>query len=55
MTRWQQLYSEKEEQVLSAPASLSAQYAAQVFARRGKRLILDLGCGAGRDSVYLSA
>ncbi len=55
MTRWQQLYLEKRRPVLSAAPSLCAQNAARTFAGYGKRHILDLGCGVGRDTFYLNA
>lgn len=54
LTRWQRLYAEMSEQVRSVPPAQSAHAAAQVFAAHGKRLILDLGCGRGRDSVCLA-
>ena len=52
MTRWQQFY-EEDERVKSAPATHCARNAAEVFSERDKRVILDLGCGTGRDSSYL--
>jgi len=52
MTRWQQFYKE-DERVKSAPATYCARHAAEVFVQRDKRVILDLGCGTGRDSTYL--
>lgn len=53
MTRWQQFFQE-DERVKSAPATHCARNAAEIFSQRGKRVVLDLGCGAGRDSSYLS-
>jgi len=52
MTRWQQFY-EEDERVKSAPATHCARNAAEVFSERDKRVILDLGCGTGRDSSCL--
>lgn len=53
MTRWQQFYLE-DERVLAAPPSLCAQAAVQVFQREGKRTVLDLACGVGRDTLLLA-
>ncbi len=49
---WQQFYLEDERPV-SVPPSQCAEYAAAEFVRRGKRVILDLACGVGRDTFYL--
>lgn len=53
MTRWQQLYLEKEV-CISVPPSQTAQIAANLFVQNNKRNILDIGCGVGRDSHYFS-
>jgi len=53
MTRWEDFYRE-DPRVLSAPPTDCALYAADLFARHRARRILDLGCGVGRDSFYLS-
>lgn len=55
LTRWQQLYVEMREKVVSAPPSCCAQNAARIFADNRKRWILDLACGIGRDTFYLAA
>lgn len=52
MTRWEQFYAE-DERVLSAPVSYCAKNAVEVFSKHSKRVILDLGCGVGRDTFYL--
>jgi ubiquinone/menaquinone biosynthesis C-methylase UbiE len=43
----------KDERILAAPPSHSAENAAGVFLAREKRAILDLACGIGRDTFYL--
>jgi SAM-dependent methyltransferase len=57
ITRWDAWFSEenlaKDKRILAAPPSHSAENAAQAFLARGKRLILDLACGIGRDTFYL--
>ncbi len=53
MTRWNEFYRE-DERVLSAPPTACAQRAADLFLERSRRRILDLGCGVGRDTFYLS-
>ena len=53
MTRWQKWYLE-DERLPSIPPSHCAQAAVDQFREQGKRLILDVGCGAGRDALYLS-
>lgn len=53
MTRWQQFYKE-DERVQSAPPTHCARHAAEVFVQRDRQIILDLGCGTGRDSSYLA-
>ncbi len=52
MTRWEQLYQE-DERVIRVHHSLAAERAAEAFRQRSARLILDLGCGVGRDTFYL--
>ncbi len=53
MTRWQKWFLE-DDRLPSIPPSHCAESAAKVFAKHGKRVILDVGCGAGRDAHYLS-
>jgi ubiquinone/menaquinone biosynthesis C-methylase UbiE len=53
MTRWQRLYRE-DVRVSSSPRSECAQEAVEAFRRHQKRVILDLGCGAGRDAFFLA-
>lgn len=57
ITRWDKWFSEdnlaKDERILSAPSSQSAENAAREFLARQKRFILDLACGVGRDTFYL--
>lgn len=58
LTRWDEWFSEnnlsKDPRILSAPHSQSAEKAATAFLARGARFILDLACGVGRDTFYLS-
>jgi ubiquinone/menaquinone biosynthesis C-methylase UbiE len=54
MTRWQQFYLE-DERIQSTPPSACARRAVEVFSQHGKRVILDLGCGVGRDTFHLAA
>ena len=57
ITRWDKWFSDdnlaKDKRILSAPPSQSADNAARAFLARGKRVVLDLGCGVGRDTFYL--
>jgi ubiquinone/menaquinone biosynthesis C-methylase UbiE len=57
LTRWDEWYSEdnlsKDERILVAPPSQCAESAATEFLTRGKRHILDLACGVGRDTFHL--
>ena len=57
LTRWDEWYSNenlrKDQRILVAPPSRSAEMAAGEFLRRGKRRILDLACGVGRDTFHL--
>jgi len=52
MTRWEQFYKEFES-ILSTPPSKSVKRAADLFSKHDCRVVLDLGCGVGRDSFYL--
>lgn len=57
ITRWDKWFSDdnlaKDKRILSAPSSQSADNAARAFLARGKRVVLDLACGVGRDTFYL--
>jgi len=53
LTRWQQFYAESANLADISPSACADQ-AAQIFARYNYRLILDLGCGTGRDSLRLA-
>ena len=59
LTRWDKWFSDdnlaKDERILAAPPSRSAENAARAFLAREKRFILDLACGAGRDTFYLES
>ena len=59
MTRWDKWFSKdnlaKDERILSAPPSRSAEHATRGFLARKKRFILDLACGVGRDTFCLEA
>jgi len=59
ITRWEEWFSEdnlsKDKRILSAPPSQCAEHAAQGFSARGKRSILDLACGVGRDTFCLES
>jgi len=52
--RWDVFYNE-DLRVTSAPHTLCAEYAAEKFKHHGCAAILDLGCGLGRDSIYLAS
>ena len=58
LTRWDKWFSQdnldKDPRILAAPPSLCAQAAAAAFLSRGKRRVLDLACGVGRDTFYLA-
>ena len=57
LTRWDEWYSDdnlrKDQRILAAPPSHCAEIAASEFLARGKRRILDLACGVGRDTFQL--
>jgi len=54
LTRWQQFYQD-DSKLGSIPPSTTAKQAARIFADNHSQLILDLGCGTGRDSICLAA
>lgn len=58
LTRWEQWYTKEnlrqDPRILAAPPSRCAREAAREFSRRGLKRILDLACGVGRDTFYLS-
>ncbi|MCU0492089.1 MAG: class I SAM-dependent methyltransferase [Chloroflexaceae bacterium] len=52
-TRWEQFYRE-DQRTATAPPSLAVNRAAEAFGRARVCSVLDLGCGAGRDTVLLA-
>ena len=59
ITRWDEWFSKdnlrKDVRILLAPPSQCAENAASAYKSRGKRLILDLACGVGRDTFFLES
>ena len=59
ITRWEKWYTgdnlRQDERILAAPHSQSAENAATAFLAKGKRRVLDLACGIGRDTLYLAS
>ncbi len=53
LTRWQQFYSDDPELQTIPPSSCAVQ-AAKIFAENNSHVILDLGCGTGRDTLRLA-
>ena len=53
LSRWQQFY-QGDPKLVDIPPSTCAHQAAEIFTKRNCRIILDLGCGAGRDSLHLA-
>jgi ubiquinone/menaquinone biosynthesis C-methylase UbiE len=57
ITRWDEWFSEgnlsRDERILGAPPSKCAEEAALGFLAREKRIVLDLACGVGRDTLFL--
>jgi len=58
ISRWDEWFSEsnlaRDTRILAAPPSKCAETAALEFLARGKRVILDLACGIGRDTFLLN-
>lgn len=54
LTRWEQFYHD-DPRIAEAPPSRSAHLAAEVFASEGATRILEIGCGAGRDTALLAS
>jgi len=53
LSRWQQFYLD-DPKLQTIPPSACAHQAARIFAENKSQIILDLGCGTGRDSIYLA-
>jgi SAM-dependent methyltransferase len=53
ITRWQQFYGE-DPGIAAIQPSQCVQWAVEQFRQRGARRVLDLGCGAGRDTAVLA-
>ncbi|HPH94827.1 MAG TPA: class I SAM-dependent methyltransferase [Anaerolineaceae bacterium] len=52
LTRWQKFYTNDPKLGSIAPSQCAGE-AARLFAAAGKKQILDLACGAGRDTRVL--
>ena len=53
LSRWQQFYQD-DPKLVEIPPSTCAHRAAEIFTGHNCSIILDLGCGAGRDSLHLA-
>ncbi len=53
ITRWQRFYSD-DPGIGAIQPSQCVQRAVEQFRQRGASMVLDLGCGAGRDTVVLA-
>lgn len=54
LTRWQKFYFD-DPSLGSISSSFCASQAVKIFSKNNKRLILDLACGTGRDTVCLAS
>lgn len=53
LSRWQQFYKD-DPRLVDIPPSKCAEQAAQILGGNNSRIILDLGCGTGRDTCCLA-
>jgi len=53
LSRWQQFYKDSPE-LQAIPPSSCADQAAKIFTENNSHIILDLGCGTGRDTLRLA-
>ena len=53
LSRWQQFYLD-DPKLQDVTPSACAHQAVRIFTSSNSRIILDLGCGTGRDSLYLA-
>ena len=53
LSRWQQFYND-DSRLGDIPPSACAQQAAKIFSDNNSQIILDLGCGTGRDALCLA-
>jgi ubiquinone/menaquinone biosynthesis C-methylase UbiE len=54
LSRWEQFYLD-DNKLGDIPPSSCADQAAEIFSENNSQIILDLGCGAGRDSLHLAS
>ncbi len=53
LTRWQQFFQD-DPSLVNIPHSHAAELAAARLYKGQKRVVLEVGCGTGRDTVYLA-